>query len=114
MALAPDPDHRYQTAYAMLGDIRRLLAGRAPKLVASRAPVVSQTFSAAELATAVPLPSSEREPALVGAATLSRNSTPAPTRSEWWGNLVLMAAIALLVGFATFVMVRERLSDSLP
>jgi len=33
---------------------------------------------------------------------------------EWRGNLALMVAIAVLVGVATFVVVRERLADAPP
>jgi serine/threonine protein kinase len=97
-ALSSDPGDRYGSAYAMLGDVRRLLTGRKPKLFGARAPVPSQS-----LARRAELPPSPSPPV----------SEPLPQRaaSEWRGNILLMIAIALLVGLATFVMVRERLSD---
>lgn len=107
-ALCPDPPHRYESAYAMLGDIRRVMAGRLPKLTDASAPVPSQSGDARLV------PPSSREHVL-------RNfgSTPPPPprstakpvpkrRSEWQGNVVLLLAIAVLVGIATFVIVRER------
>lgn len=32
--------------------------------------------------------------------------------TQWQGNVLLLIAIALLVGVATFVMLRERLAES--
>jgi serine/threonine protein kinase len=98
-ALSVDPLDRYGSAYAMLGDVRRLLAGRKPKLYGARAPVPSQSTTGRALLSP---PSS---PALIEPST-----TPSPA-TERRGNIMLMIAIALLVGLATFVMARERLAD---
>jgi hypothetical protein len=113
MAMASDPLERYASAYAMLGDVRRLLGGRTPKLRNSLAPVPSQSFADTPVAvvvpgvTATPAPASWSSEALPPAPQAS-----AQPRSEWLGNLLLVLAIALLVGLATFVLVRERLADT--
>jgi serine/threonine-protein kinase len=106
LALAREPADRYESAYAMLGDVRRLMAGRKPKLTAAHAPVPSQSVVDADaLVRSLPASSS-------GMAELA-TPTPevAPARRAWAMNLLLLLAIAGLVGLATFVMVRERLSD---
>jgi serine/threonine-protein kinase len=102
LALEPDPARRYESAYAMLGDVRRLLSGRKPHLDGRAAPFPS-----------------ERAPSLVPSSSIAHlPSTPpeAPTREatsrQRRGNLLLLLAIAMLAGFATFVLVRERLSDA--
>lgn len=102
LALARDPAARYESAYAMLGDIRRVLAGKKPLLDGLLGPVPSQR------APALP-PSSSGMRGLSGAVSLP--SIP-PSAGQWRGNLLLMAAIAVLVGLATFVLVRERLGDT--
>jgi serine/threonine protein kinase len=112
MATASDPLERYASAYAMLGDVRRLLGGRAPKLRNSLAPVPSQSFAgtpvAVNLAVAIApaVPSGSSEPVPQGPPA------PAPALGEWRGNLLLVLAIALLAGLATFVLMRERLADN--
>ncbi len=112
-ALNFDPIHRYESAYAMLGDVRRVMAGRKPKLSDSAGPVPSQ--SALDLA--VGHPASSRRLLVArdgltaaghGAAQSIRARQPP---SEWKGNLALILAIALLVGVATFVVVREKIEE---
>ncbi len=100
-ALAPDPACRYDSAYAMLGDVRRVLAGRAPKLVDASGPVPSGV-----LADTKGPPSSFRPPAFHSA-----RSAPGSQRakgSQWQGNLGLVVLIALLMGAAAYVMIREK------
>ncbi len=41
----------------------------------------------------------------------SSGSRQARKRKEWRGNLILILAIATLVGVATFVVVRERVEE---
>ncbi|MGA7118752.1 MAG: protein kinase [Polyangiaceae bacterium] len=106
LALTPDPQGRYDSAYAMLGDVRRLLSGRKPKLDGAFAPVPTQSAS---LRAELPPPSS----GLRGQYGVDPQPSQRPA-SEWRGNLLLMTAIALLVAMATFVMVRERLAERLP
>lgn len=112
-ALVLDPQHRYESAYAMLGDVRRAMAGRKPKLSDAAAPVPSQSI--AELPQLTP-PSSRRIPSsTAGRESLPKSGTGARNekrRKEWRGNLMLIMAIALLVGIATFVLVREKLHDA--
>jgi serine/threonine protein kinase len=109
-ALAADPAARYESAYAMLGDVRRVMAGRKPKLEDAQRPNPSGSY------TGPPPHSSRRH--LSGARTESSVLQPVmgtstgresvrPRPSEWKGNL----AIATLVGVATFVMVRERVEE---
>ncbi len=103
LALCRDPVGRYDSAYAMLGDVRRLLAGRKPKLDGALAPVPTQ--SASQRAALPPLSSGMH-------GSRDADPEPAPRRAnEWRGNVMLMMAIALLVALATFVMVRERLAE---
>jgi hypothetical protein len=113
-ALAADPAVRYESAYAMLGDVRRVMAGRKPKLEDAQRPNPSGSY------TGPPPHSSRRH--LSGSRTESSVLQPAmgtstgresvrPRPSEWKGNLALILAIATLVGVATFVMVRERVEE---
>ena len=114
-ALSFDPMQRYESAYAMLGDVRRVMAGRKPKLADAIAPVPSQSMS--DLSNLSP-PSSrggrhssgrmriEKPPSSVGPGREQRR------RRETRGNLVLILAIATLVGVATFVLMRERMQDA--
>jgi eukaryotic-like serine/threonine-protein kinase len=104
LALHPDPTRRYESAYAMLGDVRRLLSGRKPHLDGRAAPMPSvralslvPSSSAAQLRSAPP-----EEPPVPATARQRR------------GNVLLLLAIALLAGFAAFVLVRERLAEDLP
>jgi serine/threonine-protein kinase len=110
-ALSLAPEARFESAYAMLGDVRRAMAGRRPKLGDARRPVPSGSFSALPLSTRDGPSSSSR----LGTTTL-RNDYPPSGRSEgrqqWKGNVALILAIALLVGVATFVMVREKVEES--
>jgi serine/threonine protein kinase len=110
-ALAADPADRYESAYAMLGDVRRLIAGRRPKLDGAHAPVPSYSFARS---TSLPPPagpaSSSDLHVVDGGASAEDDAKPA-AGGEWRGNVVLFVAIALLVGLATFVLVRERLAD---
>ena len=102
VALSRDPVERYGSAYAMLGDVRRLLAGRKPKLDGALAPVPTQS---AGQRVALPRSSSSMH---------GLRAEPPPAQrpqSEWRGNVLLMIAIASLVAVATFVMVRERLAE---
>jgi serine/threonine protein kinase len=108
-AMAPDACDRYPSAYALLGDLRRVLAGRRPKLRDSAAPVPSVSLVGAPLLAATAIPASP--PAPLGGG-VRQSSAPAQQTREWVGNLLLVMAIALLVGLATFVLVRERLTDS--
>lgn len=102
LALEADPARRYESAYAMLGDVRRLLSGNKPRLDGRAAPVPS-----------------ERAPSLAPSSSIVHvASTPpeqpsaAATSRHRRGNILLLLAIALLAGFATFVLVRERLADA--
>lgn len=122
-ALQKEPELRYGSAYAMLGDVRRALAGRRPKLGDALRPVPSGSYRD------VSLPSSRRmgipdagppRPAQAASSTSSASGPRTPEsqareakrqREEWRGNLILIMAIALLVGVATFVVVRERMED---
>lgn len=106
LAMAVDPRDRYQSAYSLLGDVRRLLGGRVPKLRASFAPVPSQSLVGVPLALPAPVVVSPPE-RRAGAPV-----APATSSGEWRGNVLLVIAIALLVGLATFVLVRERMADS--
>jgi serine/threonine-protein kinase len=105
LAMARDPADRYESAYAMLGDVRRLQAGQRPRLETVLAPVPSQTYAPrpVRIETTEPLSSSQT-------AGLESLPAPAPPRSrrEKIGNFILLLAIAVLVGAATFVVVRER------
>jgi serine/threonine protein kinase len=101
-ALARDPERRYDTAYAMLGDVRRLLAGRSPKLHAAAGPVPPSLVDTPEGPASSSGLRALDTPASAGATVV---------HGEWKGNLLLMLAIATLVGLATFVLVREKLAD---
>jgi eukaryotic-like serine/threonine-protein kinase len=109
-SMALDPRDRYPSAYALLGDLRRVLGGRRPKLRDSAAPVPSVSLVGVPLLAAAAVPASPPAPL----SLLPARQTPAPAQQgrEWVGNLLLVMAIAALVGLATFVLVRERLGDS--
>jgi hypothetical protein len=124
-ALETDPTRRYEGAYAMLGDVRRVMAGRKPKLADAQRPNPSGSYSGAlpsrstSYSGAVPSRSWQRTGTTTGSlaaeAPLSANSSvsrmEAARRGEWKGNVALILAIATLVGVATFVMVRERVEE---
>ncbi|HEX8793422.1 MAG TPA: protein kinase [Polyangiaceae bacterium] len=104
LALEADPAGRYESAYAMLGDVRRLLSGRKPHLDGRAAPIPSQR-----------LPSLVPSSSIVHVPAPPQEATPAAVTSrQRRGNVLLLLAIALLAGFATFVLVRERLADAPP
>jgi hypothetical protein len=115
-ALESDPSMRYESAYAMLGDVRRVMAGRKPKLGDAQRPNPSGPYSGpmASRSSRQLLPTSNSRIDLLAKApfstTASRSEHP-PKRSEWKGNVALILAIATLVGVATFVMVRERVEE---
>jgi serine/threonine protein kinase len=109
-ALDLDAARRYETAYAMLGDVRRVMAGRMPKLGQAHAPVPSGSYNGMHVQGA---PSSRRVDWREGGpASLSVSLPRDSARREWRGNMVLILAIAALVGVATFVMVREKVEES--
>jgi serine/threonine protein kinase len=110
LATLPSPSERYESAYAMLGDVRRLLAGRRPKLRGALGPIPSQSF-ARNPGMAPPSPGTP-PPSSSGMRWLSAITPPSPIRGEWTGNLLLLVAIALLVAAATFVLVRERQAEA--
>ena len=110
-ALASDPARRYGSAYAMLGDVRRVLAGRPPKLAAALKPIPSGSYAGLAQPPAS-LSRISNPPSLVSVrpSALLR-SEYSRRRAAWKGNVALILAIALLVGVATFVMVREKVED---
>jgi serine/threonine-protein kinase len=114
-ALAVDPFERYESAYAMLGDIRHVMAGRNPQLKAAGVRLPSQSTggmrawreSTSGLVGLDGAPVPEAKGTLPPMLEIPVDPKP----SEWRGNLLLCAAIALMVGIATFVLVREKLAD---
>jgi serine/threonine-protein kinase len=108
-ALSFDAAERYESAYAFLGDVRRVMAGRRPKLEAAAAPVPSTSVQ--DLSRHAP--SSRRisfgPPSRISDYPALRSKEP--PRNEWKGNLFLIVAIALLLGIATFVVFREKTLD---
>jgi serine/threonine protein kinase len=99
LASAADPSRRYESAYAMLGDVRRVLTGKRPRLERSLGSIPSQHA----------LPPSSSGTHGVGAAEPAA-PVSAPGTGERRGNVLLVLAIAALVGVAAFVIVRERLA----
>ena len=118
-ALNLEPEGRYESAYAMLGDVRRVMAGRKPKLGDALRPVPSGSYSQIPaLNTSNNGPPSSVRP---GTGNVRSDYPPmgpltghgaARGRKQWKGNAALILAIALLVGVATFVMVREKVEES--
>jgi hypothetical protein len=114
-ALAADPTVRYESAYAMLGDVRRVMAGRKPKLEDAQRPNPSGSYngppphSSRRVLTGSRSESSVLQP--LASTSSVRHDSVRPRPSEWKGNLALILAIATLVGVATFVMVRERVEE---
>jgi len=108
-ALAFEPAKRYDSAYAMLGDIRRAMAGRAPKLSAAKRPVPSGSYRGLSPSMITPL-SGPHHTTLSGSRP-SLTTARRRRRSQWRGNMALMAAIMTLVGLATYVMIREKMAD---
>jgi serine/threonine-protein kinase len=116
-ALNLDPTSRYDSAYAMLGDVRRVMVGRRPKLADAMAPVPSQ--GPAELVR-IEGPVSRPYRQVASLEPAPRSSVHGPQSvarrvgSERRGNAFLILAIAILVGVATFVLVREKRDDRRP
>jgi serine/threonine-protein kinase len=111
-ALEADPMYRYESAYAMLGDVRRVMAGRKPKLGDALRPNPSGPYSAPPVSrSSRQLPASNSRIELGKPLFSTVTKSDHPRKSEWKGNLALILAIAALVGVATFVMVRERVED---
>lgn len=104
-ALAHDPSVRYDSAYAMLGDVRRVLAGRKPKLAHSTGPVPSGVLADSSGGP----PSTFRPPPFRSAgSTTPPSQRGAKGPSQWKGNLSLVLLIAALLAAATYVMLREK------
>jgi serine/threonine-protein kinase len=111
-ALESDPMYRYESAYAMLGDVRRVMAGRKPKLADALRPNPSGSYSgAAPIRSSRQLPTSNSRIDIRGVSPASSSRSEHARRNEWKGNVALILAIAALVGVATFVMVRERVEE---
>lgn len=111
-ALEADPMYRYESAYAMLGDVRRVMAGRKPKLGDALRPNPSGPYSAPPVSrSSRQLPASNSRIELGKPLFSTVTKSDHPRASEWKGNVALILAIAALVGVATFVMVRERVED---
>jgi len=106
-ALSPDPALRYDSAYAMLGDVRRVLAGRKPKLAHSTGPVPSGV-----LADSSGGPPSTFRPPPFRTSTTGPSSQRGKGPSQWRGNLTLVLLIAALLAAATYVMVREKSEEA--
>lgn len=110
-ALALDPLERYESAYAMLGDIRRVGSGRKPKLQSAGLPLPSGTETDGwreSMPSVVSLETSPRVGQEVAPPAKIGDHGP----SGWLDNLLLLTAIALIVAVATFVLVRERLGHN--
>ncbi len=111
-ALNRDPALRYESAYAMLGDVRRVMAGRPPKLARASGAVPSGV-----LADASGPPSTFRPPPFRTATATpgSSRSQTGPNRgqggSQWKGNVTLVVLIAALLAAATYVMIREKAEE---
>lgn len=105
-ALTADPALRYESAYAMLGDIRRVLAGRPPKLANATGPVPSGV-----LADSSGGPPSTFRPPPFRTAGQSPQSQRGAAPSQWKGNVTLIVLIAAILAAATYVMVREKTEE---
>jgi len=106
-ALQTDPAERYDSAYAMLGDVRRVMAGRKPKLGAALRPVPSGGYVEGPQPPASTL-RFQAKPARAMPSATAR----ALREKEWRGNIALVFAFAALVGIATFVLIREKREDA--
>jgi serine/threonine protein kinase len=121
LGLETDPSDRYESAYAMLADVRRVLAGRKPRLESAlyaaeshRLPSIPAPPPSAGRAS-MPAPDGDRASEirpLDATDARATGSMGAAARAQWRGNVVLVIAIATLVGIASFVMFREKLSDA--
>jgi serine/threonine protein kinase len=114
-ALGFDPVFRYESAYAMLGDVRRVMAGRKPKLGEAVAAVPSASMPDMSSISGPPSSRGGRSSGRIrlekGPVSSAGPAREARRRRETRGNIVLVLAIALLVGVATFVLMRERIAD---
>ncbi len=108
-ALAQEPSVRYDSAYAMLGDVRRVLAGRAPKLAQSSGPVPSGV-----LADSSGGPPSTFRPPPFRSPSGSPSSQREKGASQWKGNVTLVVLIAILLAVAAYVMFREKSEEHTP
>jgi len=108
-ALQVDAAHRYESAYAMLGDVRRAMAGRSPKLNDAHRPVPSGSYR--DMSSSDTASSRRMLRAELPKAIATTGAVRAKQAQEWKGNVMLILAIALLVGIATFVVVREKIED---
>lgn len=108
-ALAQDSAVRYDSAYAMLGDVRRVLAGRAPKLAHSNGPVPSGVLAESSGGA----PTTFRPPPF-RAVGGNGPSSQRKGASQWRGNLTLVVLLAALLAAATYVMVREKTEELAP
>lgn len=106
-ALETDPAVRYDSAYAMLGDVRRVLAGRKPKLAQSSGPVPSGVLADSSGGP----PSTFRPPPFRGPTSTTGAAARKPSGSQWRGNLSLIVLIAAILAAATYVMVREKTEE---
>ena len=117
-ALQADPMARYESAYAMLGDVRRVMAGRKPKLADAQRPNPSGSYtgpastrSSRQVSLTTGRVDASASHVAAGPPTSVRPPEAVRRANEWKGNVALILAIALLVGVATFVMVRERVEE---
>jgi eukaryotic-like serine/threonine-protein kinase len=111
-ALAVDPRERYESAHVMLGDVRRMMAGRPSLAPFLAAPSPSQAPAARSVPPS-PAPPSGREGAadadFAGAmAALAPSAASSIRPIAWRGNMLLFAAIAVIVAIAAWVMVHGR------
>lgn len=109
-ALESDPSLRYDSAYAMLGDVRRVAAGRPPKLAKAAGAVPSGVLSDGPPSTVRPAPFRSIKPNVGGA----RGPKQQQAGSQWRGNLTLVVLIAALLASATYVMFREKTEAAPP
>jgi hypothetical protein len=89
----------------MLGDVRRVMAGRPPKLVAAERPVPTGRLSSS--LSPVRPETGQFEPSRASVDPARQGG-----REEWRGNVLLILAILALVSVATLVVVRERAEDT--
>ena len=111
LALARSPGDRYESAVAMLKDVRRVMAGEPPRLEASGATGGSfDGIFLRESTSSIVLDLRAREKAAVRARELALGSggDRPRGRSHVAGDLLLLAMIVGIVGAATFAIWHER------
>ncbi len=109
LALARSPADRYASAVAMLKDVRRVIAGEAPRLEASGA--TGGSFDGVflnESTSSIVLDLRAREKAAVRARELISDGTLGKKRSQAGGDALLLAMIVVIVGAATMAIWHER------